>query len=251
MVGFKIVSVSAIKGGVGKSTVAVNLALTLHDQGLDVGVLDADVDSPYLPEIAGIDQDDADNPRGKVGLTEERRMVPVTWRDLPVVSFALWLPDQYKGSSMEGDMHVRWLQDVLRETEWGGIDVLVVDLPAGNSDEYLAIRDLAGDDYLGMIGVAQPNVTSALERLYNTAKHSRIRILGCIENMSGDVFGEGGVEAFCDEHDLPFFGTIPLDPRIRKRHEDGEPRLPEDVRTAIKAAADAIRDKVAPAKGVA
>lgn len=236
MVDFRIVSVSAIKGGVGKSTVAVNLALTLRDQGVNVGLLDADVDSPYLPEIAGIHGDEE-----KVGLTEDRRMIPVTWNDIPVISFALWLPDQFAGSSMSGEMHERWLRDVLQETSWGDIDVLVVDLPAGNSDEYITIRDVAGDDYIGLIGVAQPNVTTALQRLYNTAKHNHLRILGCIENMSGEVFGTGDVKDFCTTHDLPYFGTIPLDQRIRERHEEGNPRLPKDVRGPIQEAAKAVQ----------
>lgn len=230
---FRVVSVVSCKGGAGKSMIAANLAMELQARGLKVGLLDADVDSPYIVEIIGA--------KGRVGLAEQtRNMVPVTFQGMPIMSFALWTPDEFVGASMPGMMHERWIEDALLHTDWGDIDILVVDLPAGLGDEYLTVSRIERERLMGMVVVAQPQVLSGLKRVFDTASYHHLAILGVIENMSGDVFGSGPIEKYCRENQLQFFGNIPLDPRIRKNNEAREPRLPSDIAGPVMRACDQI-----------
>lgn len=237
---FPIVGVASSKGGTGKSFVSANLALALARLGLKVGLLDADVDSPYLAEIVGA--------KGKVGLDDRRRMIPVDVGGIPVMSFALWTPDMFGGATMSGAQHETWIRDALLATDWGDLDLLVADLPAGTSlEEYVGLRRISGDRFMGLVAVAQPNVVSGLARVWNTASHHRIRILGVVENMSGPVFGggpEGPVAAFCEQKRLAFFGSVPLDLRVREGHERGEPRMPPDLERPVEQAAAAVALRV-------
>jgi len=230
---FAIVSIVSNKGGCGKSMVSSNIAYQLKRQGVRVGILDADVDSPYLSEMVGA--------AGKITLDSQRRMVPVLHRGVPLVSFSLWLPDAFAGATMAGSSHERWITDAIEHTAWGNIDMLIVDLPAGTSlDEYVLVKRVGGKRFLGVIAVAIPNVPSGLLRVHGTASFQAIRILGVIENMSGDVFGRGSIAAFCKSKSLRFLGSIPLDARIRERHERHEPDVPEDLREPIRNAAAVI-----------
>lgn len=234
---FMVATVSN-KGGCGKSMVASNLALELKSHGYKVGILDADIDSPYMSELTRAE--------GKIGLDAERRMIPVQWNGMPLMSFALWVPDQFQGATMQGDMHDRWIEDALTHTDWGDVEILVIDLPAGTGDEVLAVKRVAGKKLLGFIAVALPNVIGGLRRVYNTAQYHHIRILGVIENMSGQVFGTGHVEEFCLQNKLQFLGAIPLDPRIRERHEQGNPAIPDDLLAPIRRARGLITHPVTP-----
>lgn len=234
--GFRVVSVLSSKGGSGKSLVAANLAYELKAAGLKVGILDADIDSPYLVEIAGV--------KGKIGLDDQRRMVPVRHDGMPIMSFALWVPNRFAGASMVGSMHDRWITDALEHTDWGDIDILVVDLPAGTADELLTVSRVPATRNLGFIAVAMPNVLSGLMRVYDVASYHHQRILGVIENMSGPVFGGGHIQAYCREKGLKFFGTIPLDSRVRQAHSRGDPRLPEDLRGPVAAAAQVVVERM-------
>lgn len=229
---FKIVSVVSNKGGCGKSLCATNLAYALKARGLKVGILDADLDSPYLVEITGA--------KGNINLDANRQMIPVMHDGMPLMSFALWVPTQFVGASMPGMMHERWIADALEHTVWGDIDVLVVDLPAGLGDEYLTVARVDASRRIGMVVVGLPQVVSGLKRVYETASYHHLRILGVIENMAGGVFGSGPIEAFCKEKGLRFLGSIPLDPRIRENHEAHNPLIPEDLQAPIRAACDLI-----------
>lgn len=234
---FALVSVVSCKGGVGKSMIAANIAFELQARGLKVGLLDADVDSPYIVEIIGA--------KGRVGLAEQtRNMVPVVFQGMPIMSFALWTPDQFVGASMPGMMHERWIEDALLHTDWGDIDILIVDLPAGLGDEYLTVARIERERLLGMMVVAAPQVLSGLKRVFETASYHHLAILGVIENMSGDVFGTGSIQAYCKENQLQFFGSIPLDPRIRKNHESREPRIPADIAAPIQLACNQVLAEV-------
>lgn len=237
------VAVHGNKGGVGKSLVAANLALELKARGVRVGILDADLDSPYLAEMV--------RAKGKVGLRQDdRRMVPVMHEGLPIMSFALWTPDEFGGASMSGEVHDRWIRDALMHTDWGQVEVLIADLPAGTGDEYLALKGALGDRLLGIIAVAQPNVVSGLKRVYHTASFHHIRILGVVENMAGAVFGTGEVQAFCKETGLLFLGSIPLDARIAAGNRRGDARLPEDLAAPILAAANRLEPALASVRAV-
>ena len=233
---FRVVSVASNKGGVGKSFVAANIAIELRNRGMKVGLLDADLDSPYIVEMVGA--------IGKVELTNERRMIPVNFNGMPIMSFALWTPDAFVGASMPGMMHERWIEDALTQTDWGDIDLLVVDLPAGLGDEYLTVARIERDRLMGMVVVALPQVLSGLKRVFETASYHHLAILGVIENMSGDVFGSGPIEEYCRENQLKFFGSIPLDARIRKNHEAHDPSIPKELAKPIELACNQILAEV-------
>lgn len=236
---FKIIGVASSKGGTGKSTVSINLVLDLARRGVRVGLLDCDLDSPYLSEL--INDDSKIQLINKNG---QRKMQPITWRGLPFISFANYLPDAFGGATMTGAAHSQFLGDAIRHTDWGDIDVLVCDLPAGTStDEYVFVRHEGGKNFLGLIGVAVPNVVGGLHRLYNTASYHQMPILGVVENMSGEAFGHGTIKKFCAEHRLKYFGSIPLDARIREANERRQPEIPADLLGPIQAATATILEE--------
>lgn len=226
----KVVATYAVKGGTGKSTVAMNLALEIAALGHKTGFLDGDIDSPFASDVLRLE-------KGSVTLDRMRRMVPARSHGLRVMSFSAWLVDEAKAVTMRGDMQRQWLADALKHTDWGDTEVLVVDLPAGSGESFLAVREIAGAELVGVVAVAQPTTAKALGRVFHSAAHHRVRILGAIENMSGPVFGEGYVKAFCEENEIQYLGSVPLDARIREAHERGDPKLPEDVSKPVKLAA--------------
>lgn len=230
---FRVVATMSSKGGTGKSTVAHLLAHALHSRGARVGLLDADIDSPYVVEAAGVE--------GKITLGEDRRMVPVVRGGMPWMSFALWHPDRFGGASMHGSMHTRWITDALRHTKWGDLDVLVYDAPAGTGDEALVLKEVVGSALLGLVVVGLPNVVSGVHRVYNVASAHGFRILGVIENLSGDLFGSGGVREYAESKGLHFYGSMPADARVRVAAQRGDPSLvPPEVSAPVDAAATHI-----------
>lgn len=229
---FRAVAVHGLKGGVGKSSCSAALALKLASHGFRVGLLDADLDSPFLSEALGL--------KGKVTLNGSRAMVPVEHMGIKVMSFASYVPTDFAGATMRGEYHAQWIRDAVNHAEWGGTELLIVDMPAGSSDEFLSLKQLFPDNLLGLVVVAMPNLTTSLQRVYNTASFHHLRILGAIENMSGEVFGSGAVAEFCEAKRINFFGSIPLDARIRAAHQRGDPLLPEELAEPIREAAHVI-----------
>lgn len=220
-----VVAVSAGKGGVGKTTVAVNLAYALLGTGARVGLLDADIYGPNVPIMLGL----ADRPSARDG-----RMVPHQRDGLAVVSIGTIIePD--KPVIWRGPMLAGALRQFLFEVDWGELDYLVCDLPPGTGDVQLTLAQSI--PLTGAVIVTTPQDVALADVTRGIAMFQQLRVpvLGVVENMSGfvcphcgevtEIFSRGGGRRLAESRQLPFLGEIPLDPRVRTGSGDGRPLL--------------------------
>lgn len=214
------------KGGVGKTTVAVNLAASLARRGFDVGLLDMDLTGPDVPLMLGVE--------GSRFPSSVNLIVPLETADPPlkVVSIAFLL----KGQPVvwRGPLKAHALTQFLGDVAWGDLDFLVVDLPPGTSDEPLAVAEnIADADGAVIVTTPQAVATLDVRKSVGFARLLKLRVLGLVENMSGftcprcgehyDVFGHGGGQRLAAEEEVPFLGAIPLDARLVGRGDEGKP----------------------------
>jgi ATP-binding protein involved in chromosome partitioning len=205
------------KGGVGKSTVTVNLAAALESRGYKVGVLDSDMTGPDIPKLLGIeDQPLRAGPNG---------LEPAVARGVKVISMALLLKSKDSAVIWRGPMKMAALKQFLSEVNWGDLDYLLIDLPPGTSDEPISAAQLI-KDLDGAIVVTTPQEVALLDsrKAVNMFMSMGVRVLGIVENMSGmicphcgemiDVFKTGGGRRAAEEIGVPFLGAIPLDAKI-------------------------------------
>lgn len=224
----KIVVMSG-KGGVGKSTVSVNLAASLAKRGFQVGVLDMDITGPDIPLMFGIEGQRLEE---GTGLIPPKTVPPY---GIKVMSISFLLPTEGTAVVWRGPMKMHALTQFLGDVEWGDLDFLVIDLPPGTSDEPLSvaqsIRDLDG-----VVIVTTPQSVSTLDvkKAIGFAKLLKLRVLGVLENMSGfdcphcgqhySIFGtEGAGKDLAEASLAPFLGAIPLDPQLVERSDTGRP----------------------------
>ena len=220
----RIIAVASGKGGVGKSTVATNLALSLHQLGHAVGILDADVYGPSVPVMLGL----RERPRAD----EQKRIEPAERHGLRAISMGLFV-DEAKPIIWRGPMITKLLNEFLQNVLWGDLDYLVIDLPPGTGDAQLTICQqvpLAG----GVI-VTTPQEVALLDvkRGVTMFRDVNVPVLGVIENMSfhecrkcghhADIFGSGGGERMAREFAVPFLGAIPIAREIREGGDTGSP----------------------------
>jgi ATP-binding protein involved in chromosome partitioning len=222
-----VILVLSGKGGVGKSTVAVNLASALAGHGKQVGLLDLDFHGPNIPKMLGIE----DQRPASLGKTIEP--VHVTG-NLSVMSMAFLLPDTSSPVVWRGPVKMIAIRQFLSEVNWGALDYLVVDLPPGTGDEALTIAQLA-PNVRGAVIVTTPQDVAVMDatKAVKFIEKLEIPVLGIIENMSGlvcphcggkvDVFGEGGGKKAAQELGVPFLGAIPLDPELVRAGDSGRP----------------------------
>jgi len=215
------------KGGVGKSTVAVNLAVSLARKGYEVGILDADIHGPNIPKMLGLDHSKLiGNPQG---------ILPVPFSsNLKVLSIAFMLPEPDAPVVWRGPMKHGVFQQFLGEVEWGDLDYLIVDLPPGTGDEPLSIAHLIGEVDASVI-VTTPQEVALLDsrKAVVFSRMVQVPVAGIVENMSGflcphcgkeiDLFKIGGGEKAARELRVPFLGRIPLDPQIVRNCDQGNP----------------------------
>jgi len=213
------------KGGVGKSTVTVNLAAALQGRGYKVGILDADITGPNIPKLLGIeDQQLLSGPNG---------LEPANASGMKVISMALLLKSRDSAVVWRGPMKMAALKQFISEVNWGDLDFLLVDLPPGTSDEPISAAQLiSGLD--GAIVVTTPQEVALLDsrKAVNMFRLMEVRVLGIVENMSGlvcphcgekiEVFKTGGGERAAQELDVPFLGAIPLDAEIGRLGDMGQ-----------------------------
>lgn len=222
-----VILVLSGKGGVGKSTVSVNLAYALSNHGFRVGLLDLDMHGPNIPKMLGIENE-------KFSVDGERiEPVHVTGK-LSVVSIAFVLPDVSTPLIWRGPMKMAAIQQFLEDVSWGPLDYLVVDLPPGTGDEALTIAQLA-PNVRGAVIVTTPQDVATLDakKSVKFIEKLGLPVLGIIENMSGmicphcneeiDLFGKGGGKKIADELKVPYLGAIPLDIEVRKAGDEGRP----------------------------
>jgi ATP-binding protein involved in chromosome partitioning len=230
----RVVAVASGKGGVGKSTVSVNLAAALAQLGQQVGVLDADVYGHSIPHLLGISQ----RP-----VLVDRMIVPPVKHDLKLMSIGFFLDDN--GPVMwRGPMLHRALEQFLSDVHWGELDTLVVDMPPGTGDVSISLGQLLPRAEVLVVTTPQPLAQEVASRAAVMAQKTNMRLLGVVENMSGDVFGSGGGEALAAELEVPLLGRIPLDPRLRECGDAGEPAVLAVPKSPGAAAIAAVAEEV-------
>jgi ATP-binding protein involved in chromosome partitioning len=219
-----IIAVASGKGGVGKSTVAVNLALALRDLGLKVGILDADIYGPSMPKLLAI--------REKPQTIGGTRLKPIVRHGVPVMSIG-FLIEEEAPMIWRGPMVTSALTQMLREVEWGTLDVMVVDMPPGTGDAQLTMAQQV--PLKGAVIVSTPQDLALIDARRGIAMFRRVNVpvIGIVENMSTficpncgtrtDIFGHGGARHEAERLGVPFLGEVPLDVVIRERSDSGTP----------------------------
>jgi ATP-binding protein involved in chromosome partitioning len=219
-----IIAVASGKGGVGKSTTAVNLALGLRDLGLKVGILDADIYGPSMPKLLAI--------REKPQTIGGNRLKPIERHGMQVMSIG-FLIEEETPMIWRGPMVMSALTQMLREVEWGTLDVMVVDMPPGTGDAQLTMAQQV--PLKGAVIVSTPQDLALIDARRGIAMFRRVNVpvLGIVENMStficphcgerSDIFGHGGARAEAERLGVPFLGEVPLHIDIREKSDSGQP----------------------------
>jgi ATP-binding protein involved in chromosome partitioning len=219
-----LVAVASGKGGVGKTTVAVNLAIALKNMGHSVGLLDADVYGPNVPVMLGTNE----QPRA----VDERTIIPVEAYGLKMISMGLLNPGD-KPLVWRGPMLHSVIQQFLRSTQWGELDYLIVDLPPGTGDVQLTL--IQSVSVSGAVVVTTPSIVALADvrKAIEMFRQVNVEILGVVENMSYfncphcngriDVFGHGEGQHMAKSFGVPFLGEIEIDPQIRIGGDTGKP----------------------------
>ncbi len=219
-----IIAVASGKGGVGKSTTAANLALALQGLGQRVGILDADIYGPSMQRVLGV--------TGKPETTERKTFLPKIAHGLRVMSMGFLVPED-AAMIWRGPMVMGAIQQLLREVEWGDLDILVVDMPPGTGDAQLTLAQTV--PLAGAVIVSTPQDLALIDASRGVAMFRKVAVpvLGVVENMSSficpncrhetPIFGHGGARAEAKRLGVPFLGEIPLDMAIRVTSDNGTP----------------------------
>jgi ATP-binding protein involved in chromosome partitioning len=243
-----VILVLSGKGGVGKSTVSVNLASALSAHGRQVGLLDLDIHGPSIPKMLGIED------QKPAVLDETMEPVHVTGT-LAVMSMAFLLPDTSSPVIWRGPMKMSVIEQFLTDVHWGALDYLIVDLPPGTGDEALSIVQLA-PNVQGAVIVTTPQDVAVLDavKAVKFIEKLELPVIGIVENMSGmvcphcgdvvDLFGRGGGEKAAEELGVPYLGSIPLDPEMVKAGDEGRPYVLRHADTPTWKAVDAVMENL-------
>jgi ATP-binding protein involved in chromosome partitioning len=210
----RVLAVASGKGGVGKSSLAANLAVALSERDHQVGVLDADIYGHSIPHILGIRQKP---------VAVDQMIVPPVKGDLKLMSIGFFLETSSEPVMWRGPMLHRALEQFLTDVHWGEIDTLVVDMPPGTGDVSISLGQLLPRAEVVVVTTPQKLAQDVAARAASMAQKTNMRLLGVVENMSGDVFGSGGGEDLAGELGVPLLGTVPLDPALREQGDAGVP----------------------------
>jgi len=240
----RIIAVSSGKGGVGKSTVAVNLALALAAQGKRVGIMDADIYGPNLPLMLGVDAAPA---------VRDEKIIPLEAYGIKVISLG-FLIEKEQPAIWRGPIVMKIITQFLRDVAWGQLDYFLVDMPPGTGDAQLSL--VQATQIHGAVIVTTPQQVSVGDALRGVKMFERtgVPVLGIVENMSWfenpetgkpiAVFGSGGGERLAKECDLPLLGQIPLAPRVQEGGDSGRPIVVADPSSKAAKALESIAVRV-------
>lgn len=240
------VAIASGKGGVGKSTTALHLAIALHQLGLRVGLLDADVYGPSVPLMTGLSQ--------KPSLGENQKLDPLHAHGISCMSIG-FLMDADTPVVWRGPMVVGALEQLIRDVNWAPLDVLLLDLPPGTGDIQLSLVQKVPLSGAVIVSTPQAVALGDVRKGIGLFDKTHVPITGVIENMShyvcpscgheAHIFGQGGAEEMANELKIPFLGRIPLDTSLREAGDKGEPYITNHQDTAIAQAYTDIALKVA------
>jgi ATP-binding protein involved in chromosome partitioning len=221
-----IIAVASGKGGVGKSTVSVNLAVALAQAGASVGLLDADITGPNIPLMLGVDGQPQASPNNKI--------TPLERHGVKVISIQFFVPEGqpivWRGPLVGGA-----IQQFLRDVEWGDLDYLVIDLPPGTSDAQLTLAQAVPISGTVLVTTPQEVSLADVSKALAMLKRMSVPVIGIVENMTAficphcgdatEIFGRGGGERFAEQHGIEFLGGIPLDVTVRQGGDVGVPAV--------------------------
>jgi ATP-binding protein involved in chromosome partitioning len=230
----KKILVMSGKGGVGKSTVAANLALGLANRGYKVGLMDVDLHGPDISRILGLSAKLRDRT-----VEKGEPVPPMQYNDnLKVVSLEYMMENRDDAIIWRGPLKIQAIRQFIADMDWGELDYLVIDAPPGTGDEPLSVAQTIKDVYALIVTTPQEVALADVRKSINFCKQVKIKIAGIIENMSGlicphcqkmiDLFKTGGGKKTALEFTLPFLGRVPLDPRVVTGGDDGRPFLASD-----------------------
>jgi ATP-binding protein involved in chromosome partitioning len=223
-----VVAVASGKGGVGKTTVSANLAVSLAMEGAAVGLLDADITGPNIPLMLGVE--------GRPLASPDNKITPLERYGVKVMSIQFFVaegqPVVWRGPLVGGA-----IQQFLRDVDWGELDYLIVDLPPGTSDAQLTLAQAVGPQLTGALLVTTPQDVALMDvqKALQMFRRLSVPIMGVVENMSAfvcphcgeatEIFGRGGGERFARQHNIEYFGGIPLDVKVRQGSDAGVPAV--------------------------
>jgi ATP-binding protein involved in chromosome partitioning len=241
-----VLAVASGKGGVGKSTVSVNLAVALARAGASVGLLDADITGPNIPMMLGVE--------GQPTASETNRIVPLERHGVKVISIQFFVPEGqpivWRGPLIGGA-----ISQFLRDVDWGELDYLVVDLPPGTSDAQLTLAQAVPVSGTVLVTTPQDVALSDVGKALAMLERLNVPVIGVVENMSAfvcphcgeatEIFGRGGGERFAQEHGLDFLGKVPLDVTVRQGGDAGVPAVAQREPGPAALALEAVAGQVA------
>lgn len=240
-----VIAVTSGKGGVGKSTCTVNLAVALAQTGATVGLLDCDVYGPDIPTMMGL----KDKPEG----TADRKFVPLERYGVKSMSIG-YLVDEDAPVVWRGPMLHKVIEQFLKDVEWGDLDYLLVDMPPGTGDAQLSLSQLV--PLTGAVIVTTPQDVALVDVKKAIAMFGQVRVgvLGIVENMAGftcshcgeltQIFGEGGADKLAAKYNVPVLGRVPLDPKVRVGGDEGAPIVVSDATSPVAGAFREIAGKL-------
>jgi ATP-binding protein involved in chromosome partitioning len=217
-----VIAVAAGKGGVGKSTAAVSMALALKKAGCKVGILDADVYGPSVPQLTGV--------RGQVA-KEGNKILPLDFDGIPLMSIGFLVPPG-EAVIWRGPMLHSSITTFLRDVAWGDLDYLIIDMPPGTGDIALSLSQML--PLTGAVIVCTPQEVALIDAIKAVGMFRKVKIpvIGLVENMSSfvcpdngkeyDIFGKGGAKKYASQDKIPFLGEIPINIQLRERGDAGE-----------------------------
>ena len=235
------------KGGVGKSTVASNLAIALSLKGYEFGLLDVDIHGPTIPKMLGLG--------GRKIIGGEDALLPIfAMPNLIVMSIGFLIREDDAPLIWRGPLKMGAIRQFVEEVKWGDLDYLIVDLPPGTGDEPLSIAQLMPESDAIIVTTPQEVALLSVRKSINFAKRLNMPVIGLIENMSRfvcphcgkptDIFKTGGGEKACSDLDVPFLGCIPIDPDIAESGDRGKPFVLEHANSPSQKAFEEIVKRV-------